>query len=154
MSLDKVEAELLRFYYSLSLYIKPLSAPVALIKKPVNWFAVQINWVVSIWGQHWHLMVKQEIQQQWVWLIWIDFGWLFFKFWFWHNWIKTNFIKYTDCLNHNNIYLSVISTGGVFDLFPIWKTCEDSYSTAAVLTWSCCFLVWKLFGLLFVIRWI
>ena len=34
----------------------PLSASVALIWKPVNWFAVQINWLVSIWGQYWHLM--------------------------------------------------------------------------------------------------
>ena len=29
---------------------------VSLIYKPVNWFAQQINWLVSIWGQHWHLM--------------------------------------------------------------------------------------------------
>ena len=36
--------------------LNPLSASVALIWKPVNWFAVQINWLVSIWGQHWHLM--------------------------------------------------------------------------------------------------
>ena len=33
----------------------PLSAIVALIQKPVNWFAVQVNWLVSTWGQHWHL---------------------------------------------------------------------------------------------------
>ena len=33
-----------------------LNVSIALIKKPVNWFAVQINWLVSIWGQHWHLI--------------------------------------------------------------------------------------------------
>ena len=36
--------------------VNPLSASVALIQKPVNWFVLQINWLVSIWGQHWHLM--------------------------------------------------------------------------------------------------
>ena len=25
-------------------------------KKPLNTSALQINWLVSIWGQHWHLM--------------------------------------------------------------------------------------------------
>ena len=40
-----LEAEFLWFYYSLSLYIKPLS-----------WSARQINWLVSIWRQHWRLM--------------------------------------------------------------------------------------------------
>ena len=34
----------------------PLIASVALMQEPVNWFAVQINWLVSIWGQHWQLM--------------------------------------------------------------------------------------------------
>ena len=34
----------------------PLIASVALIQKPVNWFAVQINWLVSIWEQYWQLM--------------------------------------------------------------------------------------------------
>ena len=34
----------------------PLNASVALIQKPVNWFPQQINWLVSIWGQQWHLM--------------------------------------------------------------------------------------------------
>ena len=29
--------------------VKPLNASVALILKPVNWFAMQINWLVSIW---------------------------------------------------------------------------------------------------------
>ena len=29
---------------------------VALIQKPVDWFAVQISWLVSIWGQLWYLM--------------------------------------------------------------------------------------------------
>ena len=33
-----------------------LNAIVALIQKPVNWFAVQMNWLVSIWGQQWHLI--------------------------------------------------------------------------------------------------
>ena len=27
-------------------------ASAALIQKPANWFAEQINWLVSIWGQH------------------------------------------------------------------------------------------------------
>ena len=36
-----------------------LSASVVLIQKPVNWFAQQINWMASTWGQHWHLRVKQ-----------------------------------------------------------------------------------------------
>ena len=37
--------------------INPLSAIVALIYKSVNWYAVQINWLVSMSGQqHWHLM--------------------------------------------------------------------------------------------------
>ena len=30
--------------------VNPLSANVALLQKPANWFAVQINWLVSIWG--------------------------------------------------------------------------------------------------------
>ena len=38
--------------------INPLSTSVALMEKPVNWFAQIINWLVSIWGQHWHLLVK------------------------------------------------------------------------------------------------
>ena len=36
--------------------VNPLNASIAPTQKPVNWFAVQINWLVSIWGQHWHLM--------------------------------------------------------------------------------------------------
>ena len=36
--------------------LTPLSASATLIWKPVNWFAQQINWLVSIWGQHWHLI--------------------------------------------------------------------------------------------------
>ena len=36
--------------------LNPLGASDALIWKPVNWFAVQINWLVSIPGQHWQLM--------------------------------------------------------------------------------------------------
>ena len=37
-------------------HINELNANVALILKPVNWSAQQINWLVSIWEQHWHLM--------------------------------------------------------------------------------------------------
>ena len=37
----------------------PLNASVALIYKPVKWFAQQINWLVSIRGQHWYLMGYQ-----------------------------------------------------------------------------------------------
>ena len=40
--------------------VNPLSASVALIYKPVNWFAQQINWLVSIWGKHWHLMGETD----------------------------------------------------------------------------------------------
>ena len=32
------------------LILHPVSASVALIYKQVNWFAEQINWLVSIWG--------------------------------------------------------------------------------------------------------
>ena len=32
-----------------------LSASVDLIENALDWFAVQISWLVSIWGQHWHL---------------------------------------------------------------------------------------------------
>ena len=39
-----------------NLKFNPLYASVALIQKPANSLAVQINWLVSIWGQHWHLM--------------------------------------------------------------------------------------------------
>ena len=31
---------------------KLIKRSVALIYKPVNWFSVQINWLVFIWGQH------------------------------------------------------------------------------------------------------
>ena len=33
-----------------------LNVGVALIKKAVNWFTQQIKWLVSIWGQHEHLI--------------------------------------------------------------------------------------------------
>ena len=33
-----------------------LNVGVALIKKAVNWFTRQIKWLVSIWGQHEHLI--------------------------------------------------------------------------------------------------
>ena len=36
--------------------LNPINVSDALIYKPVNWFAMQINWLVSIWGQHWCLM--------------------------------------------------------------------------------------------------
>ena len=36
--------------------LNPLSAIVAVIEKPVNWFAQQIDWLVSVWRQDWHLM--------------------------------------------------------------------------------------------------
>ena len=36
--------------------INAVIATVALIQKPINWFALQINWLVSMWGQHWQLM--------------------------------------------------------------------------------------------------
>ena len=36
--------------------VNPLSASFPLIQKPANWFALQIDWLVSIWGQHWHLL--------------------------------------------------------------------------------------------------
>ena len=39
-----------------SILFNPLSASAALIQKQVNWLALQINWLVSTWGQHWHLM--------------------------------------------------------------------------------------------------
>ena len=44
-----------KFIMSWTSMFNPLIASVALIYKPVNLFAVQINWLVSIWGQHWHL---------------------------------------------------------------------------------------------------
>ena len=36
--------------------INPLDASVAHILTPVTWFAFQIKWLVSLWGQHWNLM--------------------------------------------------------------------------------------------------
>ena len=41
---------------TLSLLFNSLNASVAVTQKPVNWFSQQINWLVFIWGQHWHLM--------------------------------------------------------------------------------------------------
>ena len=40
----------------LLLYVNPLSACVVLIQKPANGLSEQVSWLVSIWGQHWHLM--------------------------------------------------------------------------------------------------
>ena len=50
------EISIIGWLTSLFLLLNPLSASTALIKKPVNWFAHQINWLVSLWRQHWHLM--------------------------------------------------------------------------------------------------
>ena len=36
--------------------INSLKAKIAIIWKPDNWFAVQINWLVSIWCQLWRLL--------------------------------------------------------------------------------------------------
>ena len=44
------------FIFKRYAFPNPLNASVALIQKPVNWLAEQINWLVSIWGHHWHLM--------------------------------------------------------------------------------------------------
>ena len=33
--------------------INPLTANVPIIQKPLRWFAEQINWLVSIWWEHW-----------------------------------------------------------------------------------------------------
>ena len=43
------------------LMINPLNTSVALIWRPVIWFAVEINWLVSIWGQHWRLMGSGKV---------------------------------------------------------------------------------------------
>ena len=37
------------------IWVNPLTINVPLIQKPVNWFALQINWLVSIWEGHWSL---------------------------------------------------------------------------------------------------
>ena len=37
-------------------FFNSFNAKVAIILKPVNWFALQINWRVSIWWWIWHLM--------------------------------------------------------------------------------------------------
>ena len=39
-----------------SFNLNPLIASVLLIWKLVTWLAQYFNWLVSIWGQHWHLM--------------------------------------------------------------------------------------------------
>ena len=39
-----------------------LNVKVAIIKKPVNWSALQTNWLVSIWWQLWRLMSQ--------WIVW------------------------------------------------------------------------------------
>ena len=38
-------------------FFNPLTTNVPLIQKPVNWFALQINWLVSTWEGHWSLKV-------------------------------------------------------------------------------------------------
>ena len=35
-------------------FLNLFHANVPVIKKPVNWCALQINWLVSICGEHWH----------------------------------------------------------------------------------------------------
>ena len=42
---EKVSCTCLKFFSA-----NPLNSSVAFIQKPVNWFAVQINWLVSVWG--------------------------------------------------------------------------------------------------------
>ena len=54
--MNSIEFELLKILWDNNLQFNPLSAIVALTQKPVSWFAQQISWQVSIWGQHWHLM--------------------------------------------------------------------------------------------------
>ena len=39
----------------LSFLVNPLTTNVHIIQKPVSWFAEQINWLVSIWWEHWSL---------------------------------------------------------------------------------------------------
>ena len=39
--------------------INPLKAKIAFIYKPVNWFPLQINWLVSIWL--WDLPVMSQV---------------------------------------------------------------------------------------------
>ena len=34
------------------------SANVLITQKPVSWFAEQMNWLVSIWWEHWSLKIK------------------------------------------------------------------------------------------------
>ena len=50
-------------FHNCTLDFNPLNANVALIQKPDNWFAQQIDWLVSIWGQHWHLMSQRTYMQ-------------------------------------------------------------------------------------------
>ena len=45
-----------KFSWDYEEYVKPLNAGAVLIQKPVDWFTKQVNWLVSIWEQHWHLM--------------------------------------------------------------------------------------------------
>ena len=55
-SLCTLQISVASFYKFLWWTVNPLNASFALISKPVTWFAVQIKWLVSIWGKHWHLM--------------------------------------------------------------------------------------------------
>ena len=55
-SLFTLQISVASFYKFLWWTVNPLNASFALISKPVTWFAVQIKWLVSIWGKHWHLM--------------------------------------------------------------------------------------------------
>ena len=40
----------------MEIQLNSLNAKVVIKKKPVNWFAKQINWLVSTWWQLWHLI--------------------------------------------------------------------------------------------------
>ena len=49
-SLFTLQISVASFYKFLWWTVNPLNASFALISKPVTWFAVQIEWLVSIWG--------------------------------------------------------------------------------------------------------
>ena len=45
-----IDNEIFKFTLTVIIRLNTLNANVALTQKPVNWSAVQINWLVSIWG--------------------------------------------------------------------------------------------------------
>ena len=54
-----------QFYvYFPTLCINPLTTNVPIIKKPISWFALQINWLVCLWWGHWRVSLWQW---QWHW---------------------------------------------------------------------------------------